>query len=344
METIRDGVRINPSLYPQNLDLVRQAILFLMLDQPTLRAASFLDDRILDPQLQGRWVRFDEIDASFPALPPQRPLHFIFHSGHVGSTLVSRLLDDIDGVLGLREPLPLRVLANAMGDLAAPHALIGSQAWGAQLRLLLACWGRGYAETRCVVVKGTSIASQCSEAIAQASPQSRMLCLNLQPEPYLATLLAGANSWLDLRGQAQERMKRLLAIAPWHGAPLHTLGLGEVAAMTWTVETLTHRAAARNVGDRMMLIDFDALLAAPDVALRDICGHLRIEAPDSYFSGVNRSATMARYSKAPDQAFTPVLRREILAASRVQNAEEIGKGMRWIEAFAAHNADLASAL
>ena len=39
------------------------------------------------------------------------PIHFIFHSGHVGSTLLSRLLEEVPSQLGLREPLPLRSLA-----------------------------------------------------------------------------------------------------------------------------------------------------------------------------------------------------------------------------------------
>jgi hypothetical protein len=344
LETIRDGIRSNPSLYPQNLDLARQGVLILQLDEAAFRAASFLDDRILSPQLQGRWVPFAEIEPWL--LPPAspRPLHFIFHTGHVGSTLVSRLLDDVGAVLGVREPLPLRTLAMALGDIDAAHALVGPAQWKALLNFHLACWGRGYADTQSVIVKATSSAGQCCQPILDALPEARALLLNLQPEPYLATLLAGPNSYLDLRGQAQDRAKRLFAVAPSQARPLHTLSLGEIAAMTWTVETLVHRDVERRFGSRTMRVDFDAFLEAPDVALREICGHLRLAAPDSSFAHVATSPTLTRYSKAPELDYTPDLRREVLAESRVRNAEEIRNGMRWIETFARQHPDLASTL
>lgn len=344
LEAIRNGIWSDPSFYPQNLDLARQAILVLHLDEAAFRAASFLDDRILTPQLQGRWVRFGELEHWLPSPEPQRPLHFIFHTGHVGSTLISRLLDDVGGVLGLREPLPLRTLATAFGELGAAHALVDPIEWKRLLDIHLTCWGRGYAETRAVIVKATSSASQCCPPILHALPDARALLLNLQPEPYLATLLAGENSYLDLRGQAQERMKRLVRIACPQTTPLHALSLGEIAAMTWTVETLAHRAAEMRFGDRLMRVDFDAFLAAPAETLRGICAHFRLAAPDTHFTNITRSPTLTRYSKAPEHAYTPELRQQILAASRTQNAAEIRKGMAWIEAFARQFPDLGAAL
>ena len=42
--------------------------------------------------------------AEAPAQPP----HFIFHLGHVASTLLARSLDEVRGTLVLREPALLR--------------------------------------------------------------------------------------------------------------------------------------------------------------------------------------------------------------------------------------------
>ncbi len=344
LEAIRDGIRTDPSLYLQNLDLAREAILVLLLEEGAFRTASFLDDRILSTQSQGRWVKFAEMETMLAAANPVRPLHFIFHTGHVGSTLVSRLLDDFGGVLGLREPLPLRVLASAYAERDAPHGLLGATTWRRLLDIQLACWSRGYADTRSVVVKATSSAGQCCQPILEASPTSRALFLNLLPEPYLATLLAGENSYIDVRGQAQERMKRLLQLAPAHAKPLHALSLGEIAAMTWTIETLTHRAAERRYGDRIIRVDFDAFLTDPSITLREICGHFAFDPPEAYFQGVSGNPTLTRYSKAPEHAYTPELRGQILSASRTQNAAEIRKGMVWIDAFARQWPEHAEAL
>ena len=94
-----------PDAYPHNLDLVRNAVLLLSLDSNRYRQASFLDDRILGPGVKGAWITSDQAVAALSQVKCARPLHFIFHTGHVGSTLISRLLDDTGELLPLREPL-----------------------------------------------------------------------------------------------------------------------------------------------------------------------------------------------------------------------------------------------
>lgn len=334
LEAIRDRVRHDPSIYPQNLDLARQAVLFLLQDEAALRAASFLDDRILGAHLQGRWTSFAETAALLDGAAAQKPLHFIFHTGHVGSTLISRLLDEADGVLGLREPAPLRVLATTLGDLDEPQSLLSAAQWRALMHLMTACWGRGFAGTRAVIVKATSSASACCAPLLGALPDARAITLNLAPEPYLATLLAGENSPLDLRGHAPARMRRLAKLAPEASPPLHTLSLGEIAAMGWAVETLAHRLAEQHVGDRVMRVDFDAFLSAPDDILTNIMAHFCIKAGGAFPEGVGRHPVLSRYSKAPEHAYTPETRRQIMAQARAQHADEIRKGLAWIETFA----------
>src|SRR5215207_9307069 len=117
---LRAMLPVTPDAYLQNVDLVRGLVLAVRIDAATYRAAAFLDDRILGPSVQGAWIAGSEASAAAGLVHAPRPLHFIFHTGHVGSTLVSRLLDETGSVLGLREPLPLRVLAEAHALLGAP--------------------------------------------------------------------------------------------------------------------------------------------------------------------------------------------------------------------------------
>ncbi|MGE0045550.1 MAG: hypothetical protein AB7T08_07300, partial [Hyphomonadaceae bacterium] len=101
-------------LYPQRLDLSRQSLMFIRMTEAAIRSASFLDDRLLTGGVAqtGGWATIPAVARTLTDAPPlSTPLHFIFHAGHVGSTLVSRLLDEIHGVLSLREPSPLRTLA-----------------------------------------------------------------------------------------------------------------------------------------------------------------------------------------------------------------------------------------
>lgn len=333
-----DIVRTNiasPALYPQRLDLGRQALLFTRMSENDYRAASFLDDRILTPASEGRWVKFNEMAPWIETLAPTLPLHFIFHAGHVGSTLVSRMLDDVGGVLPLREPHPLRTLAE-LHDANSPDAARLAP-W------LLALWRRGFADTRAVVLKATSSAARIHDALLGALPQSRALYLNLGAEPYLAALLAGENTPLDLQGHAPERRRRLAAL----GVDLLTepaTSLGEAAAMAWAAEKLTQKRAEAAFPDRVLSIDFDRFLADPGSALGQICAHFRLQAPEDYISGAARHGALTRYSKAPEHAFTPTIRAQILADSRARNAAEIAKGLRWLETHARSAPALAAAL
>lgn len=334
LERIHERILLDPSIYPQTLDFAREAILFLRLTQEDYRAASFLDDRILTPQSEGRWLRFAEVAQLLEGLAPASSLHFIFHAGHVGSTLLSRLLDEADGVLGLREPLALRILATAFDAADAPHALAGRRQLDTLLDWHLRLWRRGYADTKAVVAKVTSSAARLHPILLGALPDARALYLNLRLEPYLATLLAGDNSYLDLRGHAAERFTRLSSLGAPPLNPLHTMSLGEIAAMTWAAETLTQREAERSFGQRVLSLDFDALLGAPSDTLRRACAHLALRAPEPFFANLADNPVLRRYAKAPEHPYTPQLRSEILAASRARNGDEIRKGLLWIERLA----------
>jgi hypothetical protein len=49
---------------------------------------------------------------------------------------------------------------------------------------------------------------------------------------------------------------------------------------------------------------------------------------------MGRSASLTRYSKAPEYEYSPEVRAEILRESRRLNVTEIRKGIDWLEALA----------
>src|SRR5438874_2465213 len=154
------------SLYAQKLDVDRGALFLVRLEPSQYRAASFLDDRILDGAVAIGWVPYAPVEAVARHIIPL-PLHFIFHAGHVGSTLLSRLLDEVPGLLGLREPLPLRRLADLhdrQGDDARFRGLLAT---------LLSLWGRGFDGSEMVVLKATSNTGRIAPQLLQACPDAR---------------------------------------------------------------------------------------------------------------------------------------------------------------------------
>ena len=271
---------------PQAVDLVRGLVLVIRLDARAYRAASFLDDRILGPSTEGAWIPGAAVTQAARQVANAKPLHFVFHTGHVGSTLLSRLLDETGAVLGLREPLPLRTLADAHDVLGKSESLLGTPQFEALLDMLLGLWSRGYETTCAVVVKATSSAGRLAPRLLGQSPASRAVYLNLAAEPYLAQ-----RCWRrELRpGPARPRPG---PHAPPAGrprtalAPLYALSIGELAALGWLVESLSQAAALEAAGSRLLALDFDVFLAHVPGELAKVLTHFELPHDDAAIAAI----------------------------------------------------------
>ena len=101
-EIARDATWLAQALDP-NAGMLR----LVAMDRDSYRAASFLDDRLMQQPVDAHIVPWPDIEAAVEA-ELRTDARWIFHVGHVGSTLVSRLLGELDSVLGVREPRLLR--------------------------------------------------------------------------------------------------------------------------------------------------------------------------------------------------------------------------------------------
>lgn len=343
-DDLESALSKSPDIYAQKLDLIRMHALFIRFGEADYRAASFLDDRILRPTTRGSWLPFDRAAAALRHVQLPQPVHYVLHTGHVGSTLVSRLLDESRAVLSLREPLPLRTLAEAHDVVGSRESLLGPAQFEMLADLVLACWSRGYASTRCVVVKATSSAARVAPALLRRSEASRAIYLSLRAEPYLTALLAGPNSWQDLRGHAVERMRRLGSMLEAPIAPLHAMSLGELAAMSWLAESLTRRQIAGQFPARTLSLDFDAFLADVTTSVAGIYAHFGIAIEQAALERIVASPVLGQYSKAPEHEFSPALRAEIMREARREHRVEIERGMKWLEALGRAESSVACVL
>lgn len=334
----------SPDVYVQKIDLVRQAALLVRFDERAYRAASFLDDRILGPTTTGAWAPLAQLMRTAELVEQRRPIHFIFHSGHVGSTLLSRLLDATNAVLSLREPLTLRTLAEAHDDLNDVASLLSPADFDRLLASLLTLWSRGYTSTRAVVVKATSSVGRFAPALLAAAGASRAVYLNVRAEPYLATLLAGANSAVDLRGHAGVRVRRLQKRIGRALAPVHTLSIGELAALSWLAETWNEHETAARAPTRVLRLDFERLLTNVREGLAQVFDQFGLPRDERFLSEVHASPVLTRYSKAAEFEYSPQVRLQILNESRRVNRDEIRIGLAWLEELAQSDANVATLL
>lgn len=326
----------------QAFDLVRDRALLVELGAATYRSASFLDERVFKAGMQGAWVELGRVVEAANAIKLQYPLHFIFHTGHVGSTLVSRLLDETGTVFPLREPAALRQLGETYDVGGRVDSLINARGFAMLLGAFLKFWGRGDAATKAVVLKATSSVGRMAPVLLAQQASARAIYLNVRAEPYVATLLAGANAMQDLRGHGPERFRRLASYGTGELQPLHQHSCGELAAASWLAETWSQQKALDAAGPRMIAVDFDTLLGDIGGEIGRIVRHLGLPHTATYLANVSKSPSLLQYAKAPEHPYSPALRAQVLAEARVRQAEEIRKGLQWIERMRTANPSIAA--
>jgi hypothetical protein len=325
-----------------SFDLVREAALLVELGTATQREASFLDDRVLKPGARAAWVELGRALQAAYDIGFQHPLHFIFHTGHVGSTLVSRLLDETQTVFPLREPSALRQLAETIDAVGRVDSLLNERGAGILLNGFLRLWSRGDAATKAVVLKATSSAGRIAPALLAQQTTARAIYLNVRAEPYIATLLAGRSAKVDLRGHGPERFRRLVRYGATALPALHQLSGGELAAASWLAETWSQHKTIDAQGERVLGVDFDALLGDVPGQIERIVTHLRLPHDRAYLTGVAKSPVLTRYAKAPEHPFSTDTRAQILREARTVQAAEIRKGLAWLDKMATANPAVAA--
>lgn len=324
------GLASDLAAYPHQLDLVTDRVLVTRIGVERQRATSFLDERALAAGTEGAWFSWHAFEEGAARAAPGA-LAYVFHIGHCGSTLVSRLLEEATSVRALREPLPLRVFATDKAEEGSGAALLSPSQRARRLSMFERVWSRSGA-----VVKSTSMCNGLIDDIAAAAPA---VFVHMPARDHLAALLGGANALADLRGFAQMRRRRMAGLAA-DDFRLSDLSPGELAGMSWLVEILSAARAKKPLLD----VAFDAFLADPGANLRAIAAHLRLKIDEGRLAAAFSGPMMKSYAKAPEHPFDAAARRAGLDEAHRLHAAEIARGLRWIEARARKLSDGAKAL
>lgn len=316
--TITADILHDPDYLLFRLDLANRRVLFVHLNAQQRRDAAFLDQRALPPQPQGAWVPLSVLVA-----PTTRDViaDGIFHIGHCGSTLLSRLLDSWPEVESLREPLPLRDLAATWHASTPPRDL---------LALLMAYWRRPLPPASRIAIKATSSCNTLIEPMFRDGGLHRAVLLDMPLESWLATLLKSADSVRDALAASEERAGVLHANGIEIDDALAPRDAIEACAMGWLAERMRFEAlASGEFVHRVLRVDFEDLLSSPEAMLSRIAAHLGLD-----IGGVDRamaSPAWGRYSKAQQHGYGRDDRAHDLALAQERFGEEIARGVAWVE-------------
>lgn len=325
-----ESISSDAQAFLQQLDLIGRRALFVRVTRDELARASFLDERLGLQGREGFWLSFRQIDEIASMLPANALLpDFIFHIGHCGSTLLSRLLDQVPNVLGLREPLPLRDLASIGRELDSPLSRMDSTHWHSLIATSLRLWARPFAPSQHTLLKATSTCNNLIAPILQAEPGIRAVLLYLRLEPYLATMLKG--SGLDALQAAPGRLQFLHEFLDDTAIRLHELEPSEMIAMGWIAELARFQQllARSSSSDRLLLLDFEHLLADIPTMLGGVLRHFGLPINAGAGNPDARQSILKAYAKNPAHAYSAEDRNHDLNLSRRSHAAGISRAMRW---------------
>jgi hypothetical protein len=306
-------------------------VTLVRLDEAAYRAASFLDQRLLDTGLERQTCEPATLAAAAARLVPQA--HYIFHLGHVGSTLISRLIGAHPGCFALREPALLREFA-ARGEPRGDLSLRGAQA------LLSRTWR----PDQRAVIKASSFVSELAATVLAGEERPVAICVVAQPRAYLCGILAGANSRLETGQLAPARLRRLTRRFAGSGWRPETHSEGETIAMSWLCEMSALQEAARSFRSQVLWLDFDAFLGQPAAGLEAMLRMLGVIPAAGEVEAILAGPLMRQYSKAPEHAYDAALRAEVLELAEREHPLEIRRGMEWLRAAGASCAPIEQSL
>lgn len=302
----------DPNYLLFDLQLPQQKALWVRVNPGLLKEASFLDQRVL-PKVEARvrtpldWLKHqDSITVG------QRRLRWIFHCGHVGSTLLSRLLDS-EQTRVLREPQVLRKLATSRLEASTSQApWTPDQWWHSWAAPSLDLLSRHEDEEQGVLIKATSSTAHLMSDILQRRQQDLSIALAMPLDLYLAAMSLSPAAQQDIQGFAAGRLQQ---ISSWLQRPVPLpgeLNLHQIMAVSWLVSLWPMAQAIENHPDRCRWLGFEKLMTDTKQAAHDAAKQLDWPEP------VAIAPLMNTYAKAPGQQYNSQRRWEQISAARVQ--------------------------
>lgn len=286
----------DPTWLAQALDPNADVVRLIAMTLTDYRDASFLDDRMLQRPVDARILPWRNVHSAMSG-ERRNDARWIFHIGHVGSTLIARLLGELPSVLSIREPRLLR-------DLVAIDAE-ARRTYVPTVRKLMA---RSFGPDQAALVKATSFVNEIAPELIGMN--GKALFVFASPRNYIAGILAGENSVQELQMLAANRAQRLAGRVAPLPVPRH---LADLAAIAWACEITALEAAADSVtDDHIAWLEFDAFLDDVGRGMQRIVEHLALIADEPAIAALADSPLLGRYSKAVEYDYSPTLRRALI--------------------------------
>ena len=325
----------HPGLFLRDIDPTRDAVVLSPMSEDSYRASVFLDNRLVRDGERDVGVAVDALRRMLVAQQaPRRRIHWLFHVGHCGSTLLSRLLGETAGLFALREPAVLMGLTRSARRLEEPDFPIDHERWTLLKDVTLTMLGRTWHPWQTALVKATSDAVNLAPTLLRFTGEERSILLYVDLATFVTTMLR-PHTRRELQLFAREfRISDFRRLAPDAPKDPADSSDGRLAAVAWLLHV---RAMAQVLDDpelapRTFAVSFDDYLSAPAARLGAIAAFLGQPLPAATVETLLGSHAAGSYAKSPSgEAYDAGRREAELDAVRAEHGEEIADALEWAQ-------------
>lgn len=306
----------------------QDAFHFLQLPRARHGEIPFLTDEYVGQAVEPIVLRREDAIAAAPA---PAPLHFIFHSAYCCSTLLAAAFDRPGIAMGLKEPVLLNdIVGWRHRGAKGPEA---ARALDHGLRLL----ARPFTTGEAIVVKPSNIINPLIPGIMALRPTARALLLHAPLDAYLASI-ARKGMWgrlwvRDLFGKLLREGMVNLGIAPSDYLGLTDI---QISALGWLAQQAQFQALTGQLGERVLTLDSETLIARPAESLAALARHFDIALNKADIAAIVAGPIFGRDSKTGAN-FGQGQRERAAQNGKALHAEEVEKVGAWASLIARNN-------
>lgn len=319
-----DDLFINPDFYFLGID-GGQAV-FAPMDRQSYHRSIFFDQRISaapGPMVRAPLSAILQNMADRDMGEP-KPICWILHVAHCGSTLLARALDMPDRTLVVREPMTLRQI----GVLEGARASVPGQPVARSvdiLRLARRMLEKRYDPILPVIVKCNVPVNCIATALMALRPEDKAIILHFGLDDYLSAILRSAKhrQWVS-RVSLETRLSELEEIGD-----ANAMTDAERAAALWLMQMRAFIQVLDGFPNSRSL-DANALFDNPRDTLLSAASLFGIAEPRALVEHLLVGPLLTSYAKNPSVAFDNEQRLARRNATRLEIKHELEQAREWL--------------
>lgn len=320
-----------PDFFPAEIDIQRQALVFVQMSRESFRRLSFLDSRFVHARPDSFSVGLPELLSECAAVQATRPLHFILHGAFCGSTLMARHLEELPHCFVLKEPGLLARLARLKNGTSDPAAS-ELDSWADWFKVTITLLARAYASDAAVIVKPNDVCNWMGSLLLDHDGRTKIIFLSSPLKLFLLSVLKLDDRRKWVRGRVLQ-LKGYLAQVPFLAEiSVKDLSDGQCGAALWLLNSFLCSAFLANAGSsRVRPLNSEDLIHRPKESLREAADFFGLTADEANHTALTTLRPLSYHAKhlnLPYDATTRAVDRDNAEAGF---GREAGEAIAWSE-------------